>query len=304
MGRPVNVSDHGRHNLNRCHRVCSDERREHGQAVSWLLTYCDDSDADIKGAIRLRRYHFVKLEKPEEFRFCPQYNPISAVLGKALRLWKAHRDHPRDRLSIIDAITAEHCDSIQFNNSWLEDLSEKILLKMTADRVTPMVANPGRVVLTDSILYFQPFNNINPEPVQKFRLSKVFRVVRRRYLLRQVGLELFLRDGPVVFLSCDTEAARDSLCEAIRKFAEAESESENQGNMMLQWQNGELSNFDYLMYLNRMADRSFNDLTQYVVSLGQSSSLGLTPILSIKGILFSLGSSPTTLRRSLISVTR
>ena len=35
--------------------------------------------------------------------------------------------------------------------------------------------------------------------------------------------------------------------------------------MMLQWQNGLVSNFDYLMYLNSMADRSFNDLTQYPV---------------------------------------
>ena len=34
---------------------------------------------------------------------------------------------------------------------------------------------------------------------------------------------------------------------------------------MLSWQNGALSNFDYLMYLNSMADRSFNDLTQYPV---------------------------------------
>ena len=36
-------------------------------------------------------------------------------------------------------------------------------------------------------------------------------------------------------------------------------------NMTLQWQNGIISNFDYLMYLNSAADRSFNDLTQYPV---------------------------------------
>ena len=35
--------------------------------------------------------------------------------------------------------------------------------------------------------------------------------------------------------------------------------------MTLQWQNGLISNFDYLMYLNSAADRSFNDLTQYPV---------------------------------------
>jgi len=35
--------------------------------------------------------------------------------------------------------------------------------------------------------------------------------------------------------------------------------------MTLQWQNGLISNFDYLLYLNSAADRSFNDLTQYPV---------------------------------------
>lgn len=36
-------------------------------------------------------------------------------------------------------------------------------------------------------------------------------------------------------------------------------------NMTLQWQNGIISNFQYLLYINSAADRSFNDLTQYPV---------------------------------------
>ena len=36
-------------------------------------------------------------------------------------------------------------------------------------------------------------------------------------------------------------------------------------NMTVQWQRGIISNFDYLLYLNSAADRSFNDLTQYPV---------------------------------------
>ena len=38
-------------------------------------------------------------------------------------------------------------------------------------------------------------------------------------------------------------------------------------NMTLQWQNGLISNFQYLLYLNSAADRSFNDLTQYPVNI-------------------------------------
>ena len=35
--------------------------------------------------------------------------------------------------------------------------------------------------------------------------------------------------------------------------------------MTLQWQNGLISNFDYLMQINKMAGRTFGDLMQYPV---------------------------------------
>jgi hypothetical protein len=42
-------------------------------------------------------------------------------------------------------------------------------------------------------------------------------------------------------------------------------EEERQEDMTLRWQSGACSNYDYLLYLNSMADRSFSDLTQYPV---------------------------------------
>ena len=42
-------------------------------------------------------------------------------------------------------------------------------------------------------------------------------------------------------------------------------EPENKSEITSQWQRGLISNFDYLMYLNSLADRTFNDLTQYPV---------------------------------------
>jgi factor associated with neutral sphingomyelinase activation len=37
---------------------------------------------------------------------------------------------------------------------------------------------------------------------------------------------------------------------------------DDQTNMTLKWQNGIISNYEYLMYLNSTAGRTFNDLTQ------------------------------------------
>lgn len=36
-------------------------------------------------------------------------------------------------------------------------------------------------------------------------------------------------------------------------------------NMTERWVGGEISNFEYLMHLNTLAGRSYNDLTQYPV---------------------------------------
>lgn len=101
---------------------------------------------------------------------------------------------------------------VSFNTSWLEDLYEEIVAEVTGEKVTPLVSNPGRIMLTSSRLYFQPFNNVEvvrdltgltppscprmrghlwlclspQEPVLKLKLSELKYVMKRRYMLRHV----------------------------------------------------------------------------------------------------------------------
>lgn len=49
---------------------------------------------------------------------------------------------------------------------------------------------------------------------------------------------------------------------------------------MLQWQRGHISNYQYLLHLNNLADRSCNDLSQYpvfpwIIADYSSSELGM-----------------------------
>lgn len=53
-------------------------------------------------------------------------------------------------------------------NCRLEDLFEKIVLETTAERITPLVVNPGRILLTSARIYFQPFNNVEPVKINRF----------------------------------------------------------------------------------------------------------------------------------------
>lgn len=76
--------------------------------------------------------------------------------------------------------------TVSFNTSWLENLYEERIMENSGERLTPLVSNPGRIMLTSSRLYFQPYNNIEVEPVLKILLSDLKSVHKRRYMLRHV----------------------------------------------------------------------------------------------------------------------
>jgi len=52
----------------------------------------------------------------------------------------------------------EHEEAEQFNTGWLEDDDEAVVAEAPAARVSRLAAPPGRVVLSQRRIYFQPFN--------------------------------------------------------------------------------------------------------------------------------------------------
>ncbi|KAL9648972.1 hypothetical protein ABK040_008352 [Willaertia magna] len=153
-----------------------------------------------------------------------------------------------------------------FDITWLEDFREQTLYETHGVKVKPLVDINGCILLTNERIYFQPFNNISTKPVKKYNLKDICRLVKRRHNLRQIGIEIFLQNSKSIFFAFRNQLERDNFFTTILKQPTLINISMNdQGNMTLKWQNGLISNFDYLLYLNFIADRSFNDLTQYPV---------------------------------------
>ncbi|EFC42183.1 BEACH domain-containing protein [Naegleria gruberi] len=153
-----------------------------------------------------------------------------------------------------------------FDVTWLEDFREQTLYETHGTKVTPLVDTHGCILLTNERIYFQPFNNISTKPVKKYNLRDINRIVRRRHNLRHIGIEVFMQNNKSIFLAVKNQTERDNIYNIILKQPIISNISLNdQGNMTLKWQSGLISNFDYLLYLNFIADRSFNDLTQYPV---------------------------------------
>lgn len=87
----------------------------------------------------------------------------------------------------------------------------------------------------------------------------------RRFMLQQIGLEFILTDGSSSFFTFESHSVRDSIYELINAQASTMRDHKSLDEVTRMWQRGEMNNYQYLLYLNSEADRSFNDLTQYPV---------------------------------------
>ena len=112
-------------------------------------------------------------------------------------------------------------------------------------------------------------------------------IYKRTHLFRNVALELFLNDGRNFLVTFFTKKERDTIFNRLNgKIAAMRDETQssigtvgglgagvlqnvfglNQFSEVTQkWVSGEMSNFAYLMHLNTVAGRTYNDLTQYPV---------------------------------------
>jgi factor associated with neutral sphingomyelinase activation len=102
----------------------------------------------------------------------------------------------------VEAILQPRRDG-PFNLTLLGDYRERPLLPVapqaiSLERVFPLVTCPGRVMLTERALYVQPIplNNVGgSDSVAVIPLRDIRRVMRRRRLQRETGLEVFLHES-------------------------------------------------------------------------------------------------------------
>lgn len=92
--------------------------------------------------------------------------------------------------------------------------------------------------------------------------------------LRGTAVELFFHSGVSLFFAFDSPSIRSEFHSVIRSLSlprlspflgETASIRWSHDNSESLWLRGEMSNLEYLLHLNRLAGRSFNDLSQYPI---------------------------------------
>jgi len=173
---------------------------------------------------------------------------------------------------------------------------EKVIFKADCDLIMLTTTISGYLLLTSKNLYFY----LNPLAVvtnitnsgqegtisspiienellrdRQWKLEEIADIYIRRYLLKRSALEIFFTDHTNIFFNFHISKESFKFFRKLinlhpvnLKFKESANPSEifkKYHNITEMWQNRKISNFDYLMFLNTISGRTFNDLTQYPV---------------------------------------
>lgn len=209
-------------------------------------------------------YKFMNCER--SFRFVFHYvKVVDDVIPLLQQLQRASSLPNLEQSSMIAAIVYSLQKRIKFDPLWLNSIYEKIVVEYNVNEVNPLVLNPARILLTNSFIYLQLYNNIQSEPVIKIKLDSVTSFTKRRFLLRHIGLEIYWNYNQHLYISFKNVTERNNFISLVEQQSDFKPPNVEQYSMTLKWQNRIISNYEYLLYLNGLADRSFKDLTQYPV---------------------------------------
>ncbi|KHN20456.1 BEACH domain-containing protein lvsC [Glycine soja] len=114
------------------------------------------------------------------------------------------------------------------------------------------------------------------EKDRSWLMSSLHQIYSRRYLLRRSALELFMVDRSNFFFDFGNGEGRRNAYRAIVQArpphlnniylaTQRPEQLLKRIQLMERWARWEISNFEYLMQLNTLAGRSYNDITQYPV---------------------------------------
>ncbi|XP_067645670.1 neurobeachin-like protein 1 isoform X2 [Eurosta solidaginis] len=153
---------------------------------------------------------------------------------------------------------------------------EKSVISQECELITLMTKVKGKIEVNQTLFTFvdlSPPSEDGSKHDFRFPISKIREVHLRKYNLRRSALEIFLIDQTSYFLNFTTKTRNKVFTKILSLqppnilYGSGRSPGEllRTSGLTQRWVNREISNFEYLMYLNTIAGRSYNDLSQYPV---------------------------------------
>ncbi|XP_042270292.1 neurobeachin isoform X3 [Thunnus maccoyii] len=175
----------------------------------------------------------------------------------------------------------------------MDNLGGPVVLSSPAQLVAPVLVARGTLSITTTEIYFEvdeddpAFKRVDPKVLAyteglhgKWMFSEIRAVFSRRYLLQNTAMEVFMANRTSVLFNFPDQATVKKVVYSLPRVGVGTSYGLPQArrislatprqlfkssNMTQRWQRREISNFEYLMFLNTISGRTYNDLNQYPV---------------------------------------
>uniref|UniRef100_A0A3B4UDY1 Neurobeachin n=1 Tax=Seriola dumerili TaxID=41447 RepID=A0A3B4UDY1_SERDU len=175
----------------------------------------------------------------------------------------------------------------------MDNLGGPVVLSSPAQLVAPVLVARGTLSITTTEIYFEvdeddpAFKKVDPKVLAyteglhgKWMFSEIRAVFSRRYLLQNTAIEVFMANRTSVMFNFPDQATVKKVVYSLPRVGVGTSYGLPQArrislatprqlfkssNMTQRWQRREISNFEYLTFLNTIAGRTYNDLNQYPV---------------------------------------
>uniref|UniRef100_A0A671KVQ6 Lipopolysaccharide-responsive and beige-like anchor protein n=1 Tax=Sinocyclocheilus anshuiensis TaxID=1608454 RepID=A0A671KVQ6_9TELE len=253
----------------------------------WRLDYWED---DLRRRRRFIRNLFGSTHSEATLKAAAEHAPEEDVLkGKqSIRGSVLGNQNSESELLLEDDDTLSSLEEKD-----LENLTGPVNLSTSAHLVAPAVVVKGTLSITAQELYFEvdeedpSFKNIEPKILAyteglhgKWQFTEIRAVFSRRYLLQNTALEVFLANRTAVMFNFPDAATVKKVVHCLprvgvgtnfglpqtRRISLASPKQlYKASNMTQRWQRREISNFEYLVFLNTISGRTYNDLNQYPV---------------------------------------
>ena len=142
------------------------------------------------------------------------------------------------------------------------DGSEKTLRVINCFSVTKTAETAGELILTDRSMAFLSSNGTSlVVPYDDIR-----EIHPRRFQLQDRALEFFLANQQTLLIVIANGDERNGLLRLLTdQLCDKLLPTENLAEVTQLWRESHITNFEYLVYLNKIAGRSYNDLMQYPI---------------------------------------
>ncbi|KAJ8000657.1 hypothetical protein DPEC_G00182640 [Dallia pectoralis] len=254
----------------------------------WRLDYWED---DLRRRRRFVKNPFGSTHSEATLKAAAEHGPEEDILRGRQCIRSHTLGHQNSESEILLDGDDDTLSSLEEKE--LENLTGPVNLSTSAQLVAPAVVVRGTLSITASELYFEvdeeeaSFKTIDPKILAyteglhgKWLFTEIRAVFSRRYLLQNTALEVFMANRTAVMFNFPDAASVKKVIHCLprvgvgtnfglpqtRRISQASPKQlYKTSNMTQRWQRREISNFEYLIFLNTISGRTYNDLNQYPV---------------------------------------